>query len=274
MRSATQHNYDRENGAPAEHTSSRRRSTATRRRVTSAIIVFLVIVSALVMFDRYSLRGAEVYLGTQIGKELQAEGIKSATPQIEIDGVPFLTQVAGGDYHNLKIWLPDFSASTGDGNSIHVPLLKVRAQDVRVPFSSLWQGQYDVVAESVSGTGVLDYKQTAALFGQPGLTLRESGGKLIFRMPFSLGGASSTITGAAALTTDKGKITVKLGDVTVEGVTSAATRTLVQNYAKQLAPVLQLPALPLGLQVSQFEVRPDGLGFVAQAHGVHLPAAT
>jgi hypothetical protein len=59
--------------------------------------------------------------------------------------------------------------------------------------------------------------------------------------------------------------------VTAEGLPNIPlVRTLVDNYVKQLAFNLEVPALPLGLKVQKAEPRPDGLLVTTGASNVSL----
>jgi len=242
------------------------------RRLLIVFIVLLVIVGViLAVADRVGLSYAERMIGDKVAAQVSAQKATSDQPEVTIVGFPFLTQVAAGKYHEVKIELANFSAPA-NGRTLKLPLLDVRAQDVRAPLSALRSGG-SIVATTVTGTGTIDYTQLATLIGQRDLKLTEKDGKLTGSLPVSLLGQTFEVTGTAALSVSKGALQVRVSDVTTGNAPDAAlVRNLINTYVKSLGVSFKLPTLPLRLTVESLQPQPNGLTFTAAAHDVTFAA--
>jgi hypothetical protein len=238
------------------------------RRLSITLIVLLIILGViLVVADRIGVSYAERMIGDKVAEQVASQKATSDQPEVTIEGFPFLTQVAAGKYHEVKIELANFSAPT-NGQTLKLPLLDVRGQDVRAPLSAIRSGG-SIVATTVTGTGTIDYAQLAKLIGQPGLKLTEKDGKLTGSLPVQLLGQTFTVSGTAALTVKNGTLQVNVSDVqTGDAPDAAVVRNLINTYVKSLGVSFKLPTLPLRLAVEKLQPEPNGLTFTAGAHNV------
>ncbi len=245
-----------------------RRQRRWGRRLLITLIVLLIIVGViLAVADRVGAAYAERTISDKVAEQVANQKATSDKPEVTIEGVPFLTQVAAGKYHEVKIELPNFSAPAS-GHQLKLPLLDVRCQDVRAPLSAIRSGG-SIVATTVSGTGTIDYAQLATLLGQPQLKLTDRNGKLTGSLPVQLLGQTFTVSGTATLTVKNGTVQVSLTDVTTAGAATAAlVRNLINTYVRTLGVSFKLPAMPLRLVVEKLEPQPGGLLFTAAAHDV------
>lgn len=78
-----------------------------------ALRIFLILVIVLgglfVIADRVAVNFAEDQAADRIKS---TEGLAN-TPDVSIEGFPFLTQVVGGELDDVKIGIKDYEASTG-----------------------------------------------------------------------------------------------------------------------------------------------------------------
>ena len=251
--------------------TARPRKRWGRRLLITFMVLLLIVVGVLAVVDRVGASYAERVIGDRIAQQLTDQQATAEKPDVTIEGVPFLTQVVAGKYQEIKIVLNDFSGPAGNGQTIKMARLDIRAKDVKAPLDTVRSGSGDIVAGTVTGVGTLGYADLAELTGQDGLKLSERDGKLIGAAPLRALGQTFNASGTANLAVKDGVVSVTFADVTAEGLPNVPlVRTLVDNYVKQLAFDLKVPALPLGLKVQKVEPRPDGLYVTTGASNVSL----
>jgi hypothetical protein len=253
--------------------SSRPRRRWGRRLLATLIVLLIIIGIILVVLDRFGASYAERVIGDRVAEQVANQKATSDKPDVTIEGVPFLTQVLSGNYQEIKIELRNFSGPAGDGKTIKMPLLDIRAKDVRAPLDTLRSQQGNIVATTVTGAGTIDYPQLTELIGQKGLTLKESGGKLVGATPVQALGQTFNVTGAATLTVKDGVVQVRFSDVTAAGLPDVPlVRNIIDSYVQRLAVDLKVPELPLKLEVQKVQPTAAGLVVTAGAHDVPLNA--
>ena len=256
--------------------SARPRKRWGRRLLITFLVLLLLILVALVVVDRFGASYAERVIGDRVSQQLTEQKATSEKPDVTIEGVPFLTQVLKGEYQEIKILVNNFSGPAGDGTdkNIDMKVLDIRAQDVKAPLDTIRTGNGDIVAGTVTGAGTITYDNLADLIGQKGLKVSEKDGKLVGAAPIEVAplGRSFNASGTATLTVKDGVVSVTFADVTAEGLPTniPLVRTLVDNYVKNLAFDLKVPALPLGLKVQKVEPKAEGLVVTAGASNVSL----
>jgi hypothetical protein len=250
---------------------TRPRKRRGRRLLITLLVLLLILAAALAAADRFAASYAERLIGDKVAEQVANQKATSEKPVVTIKGVPFLTQVAKGVYQEITIELADFSGPAGEGRTIRLKVLDVRAADVRAPLDAIRSGTGAITAGTVTGTGVVDYPQLVSLIGQPGLTLADQDGKLTGSAPVTVLGQTATLTGTAQLTIRDGVLHVRFTDVTAKGLPDTSpVRALLDTYVKGLALDIKLPALPLKLTVRKVEPEADGLHFTAGASDVPL----
>jgi hypothetical protein len=244
------------------------------RRLLATLIVLLIIIGIiLVVLDRFGASYAERVIGDRVAEQVANQKATSDKPDVTVEGVPFLTQVLAGKYQEIKIELRNFSGPAGNGKTIKMPLLDIRAKDVRAPLDAVRSGQGSIVATTVTGAGTIDYPQLTELIGQKGLTLKESGGKLVGAAPVQALGQTFNVTGAATLTVKNGLVQVRFSNVTAAGLPDVPlVRNVIDSYVQRLAVDLKVPELPLKLKVEKVQATSAGLVVTAGANDVPLNA--
>jgi hypothetical protein len=235
------------------------------------IVLLLIVVAALAVADRVAASYAERMISDRVAQQVEHQKATSEQPDVTIEGIPFLTQVVRGEYHEIKIELANFSGPVGNGRTIKMKLLDVRANDVRAPLDTIRSGNGTVTAGSVIGTGLIDYAQIAQLAGQPGVQLGEQNGKLVGSAPVQVLGQTFTISATADLKVQGDEVQVRFSDVKAAGLPdNALVRGLVNTYVQKLAFNLRVPPLPLNLKVKSVQPQADGLKITAAATNVAL----
>jgi hypothetical protein len=240
-----------------------------RRLLTVVVVLVLLLVGGALVLDRVGKSYAERELGNRIAQEIKSQNSTSGTPDVTIEGFPFLTQVASGDYQEVKIQLPNFAAPDGAGGTVRMSLLDIRAQDVRAPLDTLRNGG-DVIAGNVNGSGTIGYDEITALVNQDGLKLAEKDGKLNASVQLEIPGQPSIeVSGITNLVVEGGSIRVRFSEVTSKDLPALP---FLQTMIDALSYDLKIPELPLNLVVREVEVLPEGLRVTAGAADVNLSA--
>lgn len=251
--------------------SARPRKRRGRRMLITFLVLLLLIAAALLVADRFAASYAEREIGDRVAQQVADQKATSDQPDVTVEGVPFLTQVARGKYQEIKILLRNFAGPAGNGETIKMPVLDIRAKDVTAPLDTIRSGNGDIVAGTVTGTGTIAYADLVDLINQDGLKLSEKDGKLIGTAPIKALGQTWNVSGTATLAVKGGVVQVRFADVTADGLPNVPlVRGLIDNYVKSMALDLKVPALPLGLKVQKVEPRPDGLVVTAGASDVSL----
>jgi hypothetical protein len=237
-------------------------------------LIVLLIILGVILFvaDRLGRNYAENMISDKVAQQVTEQKATSEKPDVTIEGFPFLTQVAAGKYHEIKIDLANFTGPANQDGSkkLSLPLLDIRANDVKAPISALRSGG-SIVAGSVSGTGTIDYRQLASLINQPGLTLQDKDGKLAGSAQITALGRKFTVTGTASLTVSGDTVKVRFSNVDSPDLPDIpAVKVIVASYAQRLALDVQVPSLPLKLKVQKVQAQPNGLQFTAGASNVTL----
>jgi len=240
----------------------------------SFIVLLLIVGAALAVGDRIAASYAERRISERVAQQVTQQKATSEQPRVTIEGIPFLTQVARGDYQEIRIALADFSGPVGEGRTIKMKELDATASDVRAPLSTIRSGNGEVTAGSVTGTGLIDYAQIVQLAGRPGVKLAEQNGKLVGSAPVQALGQTFQISATADLNVQGDLVQVRFSDVKAEGLpNNALVRGLVNTYVQRLAFNLRIPALPLNLQLKSVQPLADGLRITAGASHVSLNSA-
>ncbi|MGX1544071.1 LmeA family phospholipid-binding protein [Streptomyces adustus] len=121
-------------------------------RALRILLVLVVILSVLfVVVDRVAAHFAE---GEVADKLRTSEGL-AATPDVSINGFPFLTQVAGGELDDVEIGIKDYEAAAGTGSE------KIRIDDLKAHMKGVaFSGDYSsATAATATGTATISYDE-------------------------------------------------------------------------------------------------------------------
>ena len=258
----------------AEVYGTRPRKRWGRRILVTLLVLLIILAAILAVVDRIGASYAERVISDRVAEQVADQDAQSAKPDVTVEGVPFLTQVVAGKYEEIKILLRDFSGPAGNGKTIKMPVLDIRAKDVRAPLDTLRSGRGDIIATTVTGAGTIDYATLAQLSGEDGVKLAEKDGKLAVTAPLTVLNQKVTINGTANIEVASGNVVrVRFEQVTAEGLPNVPlVDTALNNYARSLSVDLKVPALPLKLKVEKVQPTPAGLVVTAGAKEVPLNA--
>jgi hypothetical protein len=255
-------------------TQRRPRKRWGRRLLITLLVLLIILGIILAVADRFGASYAERVISDRVAEQVANQDATSEKPDVTVEGVPFLTQVVKGEYQEIKIELRNFSGPAGNNQTIKMPLLDIRAKDVRAPLDTLRTRQGEIIATTVTGAGTVDYATLAELTNREGVKLGEKDGKLAVTAPLEVLNQTVTINGTANLTVAEGNvIRIQFDEVQAEGLPDIPfVRNALNNYAKQISVDVKVPALPLKMVVQKVEPTVAGLVVTAGADEVPLNA--
>ncbi|WWQ65152.1 DUF2993 domain-containing protein [Streptomyces sp. Q6] len=205
---------DEDAWSPPNHRrgSRRRNRFAGLPLVAKGLVALVVLVSFLALADRWAVLYAEHRAAQQLKKELKL----TAAPEVEIEGFPFLTQLADRRVDELKVTVPDVAAD-------RVTLAKVSAtaKDVRITGSGL-TGISGATVDAMHGEVLLSFADMNRELGASQVTFSGHGhDRVLARGTLPVAGhdvkvrADATIRrlGARGVATDIDGMRLDLGDL-------------------------------------------------------------
>ncbi|MCM2514018.1 DUF2993 domain-containing protein [Streptomyces griseoincarnatus] len=121
-------------------------------RALRILLVIAVVLGAIfVIVDRVAVHFAE---GEAADRVRASEGLAS-TPDVDIQGFPFLTQVLGGSLDEVRVGISDYEAGAGEGGKT------IRIADLRADLHGVeFSGDFgSAVADSATGTATIAYDE-------------------------------------------------------------------------------------------------------------------
>ena len=208
------------------------------------LILLALLVAAAVIGDRV----AKSYAQDRIAQQVQTQAALAAKPSVNIEGFPFLTQVAA---HSLR--KVDISARNVPEGKITISSVHATASGIH-----LTSGFNGATIDQVNGTALITFASLEAAAGTNGVTLAADPG----------GGPGSISVSAGPLTT-KAKVTLTSPtevNVKVEGF-SGPLGSLIGQLPGY---VIHIPTLPAGLKVNSVSVTSQGVVLTAAAQHTTL----
>lgn len=227
------------------------------------LLVVLLVLFALVAFAD---RVGAVVAGRAVAAQLQSSGSLSVRPEVEVRGIPFLTQAVAGRYEDVRVRATDVPVG-----ETTVRELTAMLSGVRAPLEQAISGSLpEVRVDQVQAQALLSYEALSLRSGERALTLSAEGERVRVRGSVRVGGVSleAEALSAVELRGDVLVITaqeLKVGD---ERVDRAIERAL-QGRLDLRVPV---SGLPYGLRLTDVRIDPDGIRLQASARDTVLSA--
>ncbi|MEU7378819.1 MULTISPECIES: DUF2993 domain-containing protein [unclassified Streptomyces] len=121
-------------------------------RALRVLLVVVVVLGVLfVVVDRVAVHFAE----GQAADRLRTTENLASTPDVSIEGFPFLTQVAGGEFKDVRVGIKDYEAATGNGGQ------RIRIADIEADMRGVrFSGDYSsATAATATGTATIAYDE-------------------------------------------------------------------------------------------------------------------
>jgi len=219
-----------------------------RHRGRRWLIALIVLILVLVAIDF----GAKAFAENAIATKIDSSGL-GTKPSVDIEGFPFLTQVASRDLSQIDINASNFTVKQVVISSLHATATGVR------PTSSF----NGATISKINGTVVVSFATVTNLIPIPGLTVGPdpADGPDAIKFNSSLGGATGKIEQSSP-----NVITVQVGNLTgLAGLASLiGGSTIASSYT------FDIPPLPAGLVVRSVTVTAQGIVAVASAQNTTL----
>jgi hypothetical protein len=242
------------------------------RALRTFLIVVVVLGILFVIVDRVAVHFAE---GEAAGKLKTTENLAS-TPDVSIEGFPFLTQVASGTLDDVKVGIKDYDATTGTAGKT------IRIEDLNADMKGVtFTGDYSsATARTATGTALISYDEllknartapTDLGFGFTGqvVGLGDGGnGKIKVTVDVKIPGV-----GAHQKVTVLSTVAVKDNTVQVhaDNLPKLAGVSLAENRFRQAADFQQaIDQLPGGIKLDKVEAAKDGVEIAVQGSNVKL----
>jgi hypothetical protein len=230
--------------APAGQTRPPKRRHRGRRWLIALIVLILV----LVAIDF----GAKAFAENAIATKIDSSGL-GTKPSVDIEGFPFLTQVASRDLSQIDINASNFTVKQVVISSLHATATGVRP-------NASFNG---ATISKINGTVVVSFTTITNLIPIPGLTVSPdpADGPDAIKFNSSLGGAVGKIE-----QNSPNVITVQVGSLTgLAGLASLlGGSTIASSYT------FDIPPLPAGLVVRSITVTGQGIVATASAQNTTL----
>jgi hypothetical protein len=225
------------------------------------LVVALLLIGLVLVADRVAVGFAE----DRVAEQVAEKGGLAGTPEVDIDGFPFLTQAVGGRYDEVRISLTADQLGQPEGTRADVVL-----RGVEVPLSSVLAGSVqEVPVERIDGTATLSYALLSAQLGSGTELEREGDGLRITRTLEVLGQqVRLTATGQVAL--DGNDLVVDVEEASGAGVDVPGF--LLDRATDLLDLRYPVPALPFGLQLTGVRPAADGVDIRVEATDTVLRA--
>ncbi len=227
------------------------------------VLVLLVLAGLLVAADR----GLHAYAERRVAAELQTSLATTATPTVDIQGFPFLTQVAGNRFRQVDVTASDVTGTTASGQpGLTVQTLQAHLYDVRTAnrYQQITAGRLD--GQATVAYAALDAVSTTPISfagSDPAGTgrIKANVTSQIFEQSLAV-----TVTGTLTLDEPNQELDVVDPAVDVAGIT--LPQTVVSALADQFLKPIPVGALPLGVRLTG--VQATGSGIVAELGGTDV----
>ena len=228
--------------------SGQSRPPKRRHRGRRWLIALIVLILVLVAIDF----GAKAFAENAIATKIDSSGL-GTKPSVDIEGFPFLTQVASRDLSQIDINASNFTVKQVVISSLHATATGVKP-------NASFNG---ATISKINGTVVVSFTTVTNLIPVPGLTVTAdpADGPDAIKLNSSLGGAVGKIEQINANT-----IKVEVGNLTgLAGVASLiGGSTIASSYT------FVIPTLPAGLVVRSISITSQGIVAIASAQNTTL----
>jgi len=235
--------------------------------VRRLLVGALVLLALLVVADRVGAAVAE----RALADELQRSGGFTTRPEVDVRGVPFLTQALDGRYDRIDVVARDVDAGEAAGTPVQVSRLSATLRGARVPLRDALSGTVtSVPVDGVDSRALLPFSVLERSTDVGDLTVAPEGERLRLRGSVEVLGRDVTGSALSRLAVEDGTLVVTADSVDVGN--DVASRLVSRALEGRFDVRVPLRGLPYGLQVQAVAVQPDGLAVTARATDTVLSA--
>lgn len=226
-----------DDGPYAGYFDDQRRPRRYRRR-RRGLIIFVVTLAALAVLFVIADRVAVRYADNQFASQVKSQGGLSNKPTVNIEGFPFLTQLAARNFNEVQL-----SAATEKAGPVVIENLHATMRNMQLinGFSSARVG-------SLNGSGLITFGSVAKAADVPGLkisALNNTEAKVTIDLGFISGSGVAKVTKVGA-----NKINIAV--INAGGIPLSALGGL-NNMT------ITIPGLPMGINVQSITMTQQGI---------------
>ncbi|SPF05359.1 LmeA family phospholipid-binding protein [Streptomyces sp. MA5143a] len=239
------------------------------RALRILVIVAVILGGLFVVADRVAVGFAE----DEVAQKLRSSEGLTATPDVSINGFPFLTQVAGGELDDVEVGISDYEATTGNSDdSIRIADLTAHMRGVK------FSGDYSsATATSATGTATISYDELLKAAKSeptrilPGVTAQVTGlsdggnGKIKVNIKVSALGSATTYPVLSTVTVDDDIVKVHADNL---------PKLVIQAAEGQVRSITdfqqKIDGLPGGIKLDKVEAASDGVEISVRGSNVRL----
>jgi LmeA-like phospholipid-binding len=223
------------------------------------LLVFLIVVAALVVAaDRTAAWAAGQVVGDRLARAYQLD----RPPDVQVQGIPFLTQWSSGRYQEVDVRLPTVTTN-------RVSITNLSAQLHTVSTTAFATSSADLAGATigeVDAQGVIPYSSIPL---PQGFQVTPRGNQLQLSGSISASGVSVPVSAAVSVSVQNGSVQLAADQVTVPPAFSRLGLASVVN--QQLRNSRTALQLPLGAHLDAVSVTANGLQVSASASQVRMP---
>ncbi|MEU6776351.1 DUF2993 domain-containing protein [Streptomyces sp. NPDC046759] len=242
-------------------------------RALRILLIIVVILGGLfVIADRIAVHFAE----GEAADKLQSRENLASTPDVNIKGFPFLTQVAGGSLDDVEVGIKNYEAATGTaGKTIRIDDLKADMKSVS------FSGDYSsATAATATGTATISYAELLKAAASqptevaPGVTARivglSDGGngkiKVMVEGTVSSLGIKRTVPVLSSVTVRNDKVQVH-----ADSLPRLGAAVIAENRIREITDFQQaVDQLPGGIKLDEVQAAQDGVRITVKGSDVRL----
>ncbi|MBQ0914076.1 DUF2993 domain-containing protein [Streptomyces sp. RM99] len=242
------------------------------RALRILLIVVVILGGLFVIADRVAVNFAE----SEAADRLRGAENLPSTPDVSINGFPFLTQAAGGELDDVEIGIDDYEASTGKGTEkIRIDHLRanMRGVDFASDFSS-------ATAATATGTATINYDELMKATKSeptdiaPGITAKVVGlsdggdGKIKVSLQATVFGVElpQPVDVLSSVTVKDDNV-----EVVADGLPTIGGRQLAESRIRAITDFQQtIDELPGGIELDKVEAAKDGVEITVKGSNVEL----
>jgi hypothetical protein len=219
-----------------------------------------VLLVLLVAADRGGVAVAE----RMLADELQRSGGLPSRPEVDVGGVPFLTQALEGRYDRIDVVARDVPAGEVAGAPVELSRLAATLRGARVPLGGALSGAVtSVPVDRVDAGALLPFSVLQRSTDVGDLTVAAEGDRLRLRGSVEVFGRDLAGSALSRIAVQDGAVVVTAESVDVGN--DVASRLISRALEGRFDLRIPLGGLPYGLRVDRVTVQPDGLAVTAGA---------
>ncbi len=213
------------------------------------LITLVVLLGLVVVADRVAVAVAE----DRVAEAIAERGELAGTPEVSVDGWPFLTQALAGEYEDVRVRLSAADLGEPEGTTADV-----RLRGVQAPLSDVLGGSVaELPVESIDGTVTLSYALLSRELGTD-TTLVPEGDGLRLTTTVEVLGRDVPLSATGTVVLEGQELVIEVAGARAAGIDLPGAVVAAASDALDLRYPIDLP---FGLELT---------GVTPAADGVHL----